>query len=293
MSDLDKAREWAEDGKGLYSPGSRAKAVTDIILSLPDQWVDVEEVRKILDIFIRESDSPANPGNVSRVYRECSETLEHLLAPKLPTLADMTREEQEACQWMQCSIADRPGNHLLIEVEVMNGLAWVLHPNEGSALSPNKKVTPLPDLPKLQWPSSIAQEPTGASLDPQENIDASIEYIKKISQRQSPRPEGCCGKCPETASGGWDCTCEDNPRCSKLDGESVANADVEKLSTQQDYREAPVGTVVKASGDEGLGLNVIVKDAENMWTNTSLGLCRTDFNMSGNVREVVTVIEVN
>ena len=30
-----------------------------------------------------------------------------------------------------------------------------------------------------------------------------------------PRPEGCCGKCPETADRGYDCTCEDNPRCSK------------------------------------------------------------------------------
>lgn len=28
------------------------------------------------------------------------------------------------------------------------------------------------------------------------------------------RPAGCCGKCPPIAGGGYDCTCEDNPRCT-------------------------------------------------------------------------------
>lgn len=28
-----------------------------------------------------------------------------------------------------------------------------------------------------------------------------------------PRPEGCCGKCPPLARGGYDCTCKGNPRC--------------------------------------------------------------------------------
>jgi hypothetical protein len=27
------------------------------------------------------------------------------------------------------------------------------------------------------------------------------------------RPAGCCGKCPPIAGGGYDCTCEGNPRC--------------------------------------------------------------------------------
>lgn len=31
----------------------------------------------------------------------------------------------------------------------------------------------------------------------------------------SERPETCCGVCPELLRGGYDCTCEDNPRCPK------------------------------------------------------------------------------
>lgn len=30
-----------------------------------------------------------------------------------------------------------------------------------------------------------------------------------------PRPAQCCGKCPPIRGGGYDCTCEGNPRCTK------------------------------------------------------------------------------
>lgn len=40
------------------------------------------------------------------------------------------------------------------------------------------------------------------------------------------RPDYCCGKCPETATG-YDCTCRGNPRCEKnqargIDGVTAA-----------------------------------------------------------------------
>ena len=34
-----------------------------------------------------------------------------------------------------------------------------------------------------------------------------------MSEEYGPRPVGCCGKCPPIVGGGYDCTCEDNPRC--------------------------------------------------------------------------------
>lgn len=66
--------------------------------------------------------------------------------------------------------------------------------------------------------------------------------------------------------------------------------DTKKLSTQQDYREAPVGTVVK-NDPNFRGLNAYVKGTSNSWTNTATGAVRTDFQMSGDIREVITVIE--
>ena len=32
-----------------------------------------------------------------------------------------------------------------------------------------------------------------------------------------PRPDSCCGKCPPIEGGGYDCTCDGNPRCAKAD----------------------------------------------------------------------------
>lgn len=36
------------------------------------------------------------------------------------------------------------------------------------------------------------------------------------------RPPYCCGKCPELARGGYDCTCKGNPRCPKATRLDVA-----------------------------------------------------------------------
>ena len=33
------------------------------------------------------------------------------------------------------------------------------------------------------------------------------------------RPPDCCGVCPETVSGGDDCTCAGNPRCPNYEGD--------------------------------------------------------------------------
>ena len=36
-------------------------------------------------------------------------------------------------------------------------------------------------------------------------------------ERELLRPATCCGKCPPVAGGGYDCTCDGNPRCAKAD----------------------------------------------------------------------------
>lgn len=36
-----------------------------------------------------------------------------------------------------------------------------------------------------------------------------------IDEEQGPRPDHCCGRCPGIVGGGYDCTCEGNPRCEK------------------------------------------------------------------------------
>lgn len=68
---------------------------------------------------------------------------------------------------------------------------------------------------------------------------------------------------------------------------------VKKLSTQQDYREAPVGTVAKYDLKSDTTLLVFIKINHDLWLSTASGETLNNFKMSGDVREVVTVIEVN
>lgn len=35
----------------------------------------------------------------------------------------------------------------------------------------------------------------------------------QAAERESKRPDPCCGVCPGIVGGGYDCTCRGNPRC--------------------------------------------------------------------------------
>lgn len=191
MSDLDKAREWAkrwEDGSEENDPfiDSEELALIGLIKSLPDQWVDVKEVQEIIE----EMESlPATTGATSEIAiatEAWKRRLEALVPSKLPTLADMTPEERAASQFMQARLE---GGMLGIIVHPGDPRSSVISEGGGFSTLYNNLVTPLPGEPKLKWPGSgDAQEPAKASLDPQENIDASLEYRRKIisDQRSSP-----------------------------------------------------------------------------------------------------------
>lgn len=213
MTNLDKARQWAEN----LSTGSvtdKERAVADVILSLPDQWVDAEKARALiasLNAWAEDADAERSHGRALG-YRTAAENLATLLpAPSLPTLADMTQEERAACQWMQADVKlDISGatvRRVIAHPGTANMKASVWSPYGGSEFVDTKLVTPLSYLDKLKWP---AQEPRNPETPPAETLNNT-----SLNTPRNPRPKECCGKCPETISGGYDCTCEDNPRCSK------------------------------------------------------------------------------
>lgn len=77
--------------------------------------------------------------------------LEALLPPPpRPTLADMTREERRACQWMQ---ADTNGGRFMISNPCYDqGRATILRRDGTSIPLGMEKITPRPDLPRMEWP---------------------------------------------------------------------------------------------------------------------------------------------
>ena len=42
------------------------------------------------------------------------------------------------------------------------------------------------------------------------------DWKKEVEEET--RPDECCGVCPPILGGGYDCTCKDNPRCTKNKG---------------------------------------------------------------------------
>lgn len=175
MTDLDKAREWAKFNleKEYFNNKEGADEAAEIIQSLPDQWVDADKVQEEADRMDRGAENAMKPGHneFSRGYaeamQECAEHLRDLLTPSLPTLADMTQEEREACRWMQCMIADDTDEYCLL-ITVDDPCSSVLFQNSGSTIWNNDLITPLPDLPKLQWPGGVVdREIVDESLDDQ------------------------------------------------------------------------------------------------------------------------------
>ncbi|WP_293954947.1 hypothetical protein [uncultured Corynebacterium sp.] len=151
MTDIQQAREWAENGAVKVNSGEVideiAKAAVRVIQSLPDHWIDADKVREVLDMWA------GNPFPTSDEVAILND-FEALLAPSLPTLADMAPEEREACRWMQAQTWYEVG--IIVWVDEMTEIAQLITRANGVLERKFKDVTPLPDLPKLEWP---AQEP--------------------------------------------------------------------------------------------------------------------------------------
>lgn len=73
-------------------------------------------------------------------------------APTSPTMADMTKTERAACQWMQCDVEDREGRAVILLPNATGGIA-ILTDRGGSVIyEDHAYITPRPDLPRLEWP---------------------------------------------------------------------------------------------------------------------------------------------
>lgn len=152
---LDQAREWA---KGVH-PGHHPEAVATakVIASLPDQWVDVKKVREALE----------GCDKMTYPYEVMAHIEKTLLTPPLPTLAELIPEEREACQWMQ-AISDPDSGYTdgpVVIVQVQDDRSILMWEDGSFDTRHHQHITPLPDLPKLEWPGSHADTITAESVD--------------------------------------------------------------------------------------------------------------------------------
>lgn len=154
-SELKQAQEWAKHVSALPHLNAETQSAINVIKSLPDHWVDAKSVQEIIDEMNR-------PWGIPRVTdfergtdlatEAWKRRLEALLTPKLPTLADMTPEERLASKFMQAKIADSDQIYVISSPGLTSSSLW---PENGHVIRrDNEHITPLPDLPKLEWPGS-------------------------------------------------------------------------------------------------------------------------------------------
>lgn len=152
---LDQAREWAEstfDAVGNGFPVVRsAQDTAQFVKSLPDQIVDGRRLRQIIDF------------QGTSIADDARKDLESLLNPPLPTLADMTPEEREACQWMQAQTWHEVG--IIVWMDELTEIAQLITRVNGVLERKFKDITPRPDLPRLEWPGSHAGTITAESVE--------------------------------------------------------------------------------------------------------------------------------
>ena len=84
--------------------------------------------------------------------------LEALLPPR-PTLADMTEGERVACRWMQADLAGRDTRYVITRPYDEDDDVALISADGGVVYADPGRVTPRPDLPRMEWPGDKKPAP--------------------------------------------------------------------------------------------------------------------------------------
>lgn len=181
---LDQARAWARDNIDDFYEGERVYAVCEVIQSLPDQWVDAEKVQAMIDNYKHARDSNAEGTEGWVINHLMVSNLESLIAPSLPTLYELMvkqKKNPEEYRWMQAKAFHTGEQGCVTDFDLYREIATVIFPNGVMKNVPWEEVTPLPDLPRLEWP---AQEPRNPETPPAETLNNASSDTPR-----NPRPE--------------------------------------------------------------------------------------------------------
>lgn len=185
---LDEARDWANrDDRILGVLHPDAQAAIEVIQSLPDKWVDAEKLEELLEG--KEGRPPAT------AFPELLRDLRNLITPKLPTLAQLIQSGKDRNDYlmMQARFSGSDCDHVIIRI--WRGRAALLRKDDGLTFDANQTdITPLPDLPKLEWPSggdapTIAQKERVADDQAVAKDVCNRESNRQVKLDSSPQPE--------------------------------------------------------------------------------------------------------
>lgn len=117
------------------------------------QTIPADKVRDLRDQYARLIED-AGTKETQAYYGHVVKDLDALLPPPpLPTLADMTEEERRACKWMQADV-EGIGRGVIIDPLWTGRLGRVIWPGGDTDSAAAERITPRPDLPRMEWPSA-------------------------------------------------------------------------------------------------------------------------------------------
>ena len=169
---LHGAKKWAGETlkrELIRPPIEYCDAAAEVINALPDEWIDAAKLREVIEGWHTTTNQTMH--RVDKTYKSAAADLEALLpTPQPRTLEDMTREEREACQFMQ---ADFDDGMLVTPVRVVitkarKTTADIILPEGATRCVSPDKLTPLPELPRMVWPDAQATTHDDEGMAPEE-----------------------------------------------------------------------------------------------------------------------------
>ena len=129
-----------------------------------DDQIPADKVREVRDLH-RDAAKMATITDAEReIHQHVADAMEALLLtpPTLPTLADMTYDERDACQWMQAEVKGRKTRVVIVNPCWKDGGARVMWLHTRMGVVPWGNITPRPDLPRMEWPGDQNPAPAPA-----------------------------------------------------------------------------------------------------------------------------------
>jgi len=157
------AREWAKmtlNRGAIHPPIEGCDAAAEVIRDLPDVIVDGDKLREISSALLSEAVEVerTDPARASTLTYAAN-SIDTLL-PTPPTMADMTPEDRQACQWMQATV--------LVEEDAMTGviqkvrqdqdIVWLMFRSGNRNDYRLDEVVPRDDLPRMEWPGNEPED---------------------------------------------------------------------------------------------------------------------------------------
>lgn len=181
--DLDQAREWAKPVRPGHHP--EAVAAARVIVSLPDEWIDADKLRELVEAW-------GQRFITSDADLLLSDLRALLPTPTPRTLADMTEEERQACRWMQAKQYGHTGNEseTVVIAQVMDEWVWIICADGRIDTRMHEYVAPLPDLPRMVWPDEHHPDTDTDMSKSSPEIDMSRPHDDGVDMKPEDVPAG-------------------------------------------------------------------------------------------------------